>query len=401
MTRKTANSTRRFLTAACAVGLVAEIFLASASTASGQDQRPFVRRWPRGKEQGEPLHSPQSRFRPRRPLGQGIEAVRRFREQQMAKPLGGATRRLAPLRRSLTLPQPGLAPSGLQPDVDPNDPFDPNGPSGSSGQLDFDPSGEWEGSDGAIYTITPAGQNSAGLPVYTWDRTHPTEPDDSGELVIDGDVVTMTNSADETVEGSLSADGSAIDFPDQSVTLTRLGVDPGPGTTGEPQEVVRREANPPLEPVTIKIRNTHTTELVVLLVDRRRPDERPIELRIPPGKSKKQEIDRDAGGADVRLLVSPTGETLQELERQPIDPETLYDVVVYENAVLWTYIDHRKLPEKFRPPSTISSPRSLGVFALPEGDRLEEGSSIDAYEDAVYRKNPGAAAQFPQPSGTR
>ena len=44
------------------------------------------------------------------------------------------------------------------------------------------------------------------------------------------------------------------------------------------------------------------------------------------------------------------------------------------------------------PDESRNSLVSLGVFVLPPGDLLDDGTQIDAYRESRYRGNPGAAA---------
>ena len=181
----------------------------------------------------------------------------------------------------------------------------------------------------------------------------------------------------------------------------------GNGQTGQgqfrqqPQKVTQHIDNPPIEAANIEFENTHSEELVVQLIDKRHPDERPIELTIPPGQSTQLSVDRDAGAEEVRLLLDPySGETIQELSRRKLPPKPLYDVVVHENKVTYRVIQ-KTLRGRKTPAVTHSSLRSIGVFALPGGERISDGSVVDVYRDATHKQNPGAAARFPRPSGSQ
>ena len=85
----------------------------------------------------------------------------------------------------------------------------------------------------------------------------------------------------------------------------------------------------------------------------------------------------------------------------PIPPEELYDVTVYENAVMSRYYDRtgkdRLVPSRFRPAKETRSPRSIGVFSLPAGDALQEGNRVDVLQSAKLAGNPGAAGEWPTP----
>lgn len=152
--------------------------------------------------------------------------------------------------------------------------------------------------------------------------------------------------------------------------------------------------NPPLEPVRIHLQNRHTEPLVVRVVDVRQ-GERPTELKIAPGQSAEFQAERDAGATlqEVYLVPNAFGEYVQEMRRWPLPPQSLYQVVVYADRVTSVYFDRTKNRSAV-PDSTNRSLTSLGVFALPPGPRLREGSTVDVYDEAVARRNPGAAAAF-------
>ena len=164
-------------------------------------------------------------------------------------------------------------------------------------------------------------------------------------------------------------------------------------------QLVRRTMTPvqPLPPVRVEFENRHKEELVVRLVDVRDP-QRPMELRIPPGKSLSQRLDRDAGAVweESYLVLGPLGELAEEVVRYPLPPRLLYQAVVYTNRVTSVYFDRTKnkgpIPDK-----ETKSLVSLGVFPLPPGDQLRDGDRLDVHAEAVNRRNPGAAALFGEP----
>lgn len=188
---------------------------------------------------------------------------------------------------------------------------------------------------------------------------------------------------------------------------------PSPGGPGlfppqpppPPTEVTQLVPNEPLNPAIIRLANTHLDELVVSLVDRRNPKSRGIEVTIPPGKSVEQEVERDAGATEQTILIAASGESLGIVDERPIAPQPLYEVVVYANEVVSTYIDRtgkdKLVPEQFRPPSKNYGTRSIGVFPLPAGEQLSDGTTIDVYSDAKYERNPGAAGHYRPRRGIR
>jgi hypothetical protein len=164
-------------------------------------------------------------------------------------------------------------------------------------------------------------------------------------------------------------------------------------------QLVRRTMTPvqPLPPVLVEFENRHTEELVVRLVDVRDP-QRPMELRIAPGKSISQRLDRDAGAVweESYLVPGPLGELAEEVVRYPLPPRLLHQAVVYTNRVTSVYFDRTKnkgpIPDK-----ETRSLVSLGVFPLPPGDQLRDGDRLDVHAEAVNRRNSGAAALFGEP----
>ena len=169
-------------------------------------------------------------------------------------------------------------------------------------------------------------------------------------------------------------------------------IGPPPGL----QKVVKLVPNPKLKSVTVEFVNTHTVELSIQLVDHRDRAARPVELLLKPKESKQLKIDRDAGAEEQVLLLDATGAQVDLLARKAIPPTSLYNVVIYENKVVSVYNDRTKAG-KGLPQEINKALRSLGVFSLPAGDRLDDGSKIDAFREATAQGNPGAALGFPQP----
>lgn len=165
-----------------------------------------------------------------------------------------------------------------------------------------------------------------------------------------------------------------------------------------PMPVARRIANPPLKPVSVVLTNSHSEDILVQLTDRRSPSARPLEMILRPRESKTIQVDRDASGEDQVVLVNAAGEVTEVLESRQIPPQPLYAAAVYEYKVVSVYIDRTlKGAAKFQPQEVNKGLRSLGVFDLPSGDSLQDGSELDPAREAAWNNNPGAARHFPMP----
>lgn len=178
----------------------------------------------------------------------------------------------------------------------------------------------------------------------------------------------------------------------------RLQPPPAVVVVPPPMPVARRVANPPLNPVGVVLTNSHAEDVVIQLTDRRSPNARPLEIILRPRESKTIKVDRDAGGEDQVVLVNATGEVTEILESKPIPPQPLYTATVYEYKVVSLYFDRTlKGAAKYQPQEVGKGLRSLGVFDLPAGDQLQDGSELDPAREAAWNNNPGAARHFPMP----
>ncbi len=196
----------------------------------------------------------------------------------------------------------------------------------------------------------------------------------------------------------------------QTVEVTRFRYGKGDssgnasgGTSGQPQQTIAtiEESHPPIPPVDVLFANSHTEDLIVILRDKRRPSDRPQEIMIKRGQSEVVRIERDSGGVRAQVVLGPAGEILRVLGRREIEPKTFYVLEVYEHSIQSTYFDSTgtdaTVPAHLRPPSVEYGRRSLGVFPLAAGDRLTDGSSVDIYQEARFRNNPGAVRTRWQP----
>jgi hypothetical protein len=155
-------------------------------------------------------------------------------------------------------------------------------------------------------------------------------------------------------------------------------------------------ANAPLSPARLRVTNTHSETLFILLSDRRSPNQL-SKLRIPAGGAETVTLDRDAGGTVVQTVeVADALGNWDRFEYQiPVPPSILYDMSVYEEFLQSIAIDRTG-----KSPNVIEDvnyqPRSVGFFLLPAGDGLPESGSIDAHGAAVQANNPGAARRIPK-----
>lgn len=152
--------------------------------------------------------------------------------------------------------------------------------------------------------------------------------------------------------------------------------------------------NPPLPPVTLRIANTHTDGILVLLADRRNPQQ-PLSLRIPAGGSETVTLERDAGGTVIQTIELMDG--FGNIDRQeyqiPVPPAVLYDISIYEEFLQSIAIDRTgKSPNPIE--DVNYQPRSVGFFLLPAGAAIEDNSVIDAYRAAADSQNPGAVRRL-------
>lgn len=155
-------------------------------------------------------------------------------------------------------------------------------------------------------------------------------------------------------------------------------------------------ANPSLPPSSLRITNTHSETLVILLADRRAPDALK-KLRIAPGAFETVSLDRDAGGTIIQTI--EIADALGNWERQEyqivVPPSILYDMSVYEEFLQSIAIDRTG-----KSPNVIEDinyqPRSVGFFLMPPGEELPDSGEMDAYGAAVEANNPGAVRKWPK-----
>ena len=152
--------------------------------------------------------------------------------------------------------------------------------------------------------------------------------------------------------------------------------------------------NPPLGPISLRIANTHSEAIVVLLADRRNPNA-PRKLRIPAGGSEVLVLERDSGATinQTTEFVDGFGNLDRREYQIPVPPSVLYDVSVYEEFLQSIAIDRTG-----KSPNVIEDvnyqPRSVGFLLLPPGDQLQDNSVLDVYRAAADSRNPGAVRKL-------
>jgi len=154
--------------------------------------------------------------------------------------------------------------------------------------------------------------------------------------------------------------------------------------------------NPPLDSTTVRVVNSHSDTLLVLVADRRNPKQLQ-KLRIPSGGSERFQLDRDAGATMVEVIetLDAFGNWQRQQFKTAIPPSVLYDISVYEEFLQSIAIDRTgKSPNPIE--DVNYQPRAVGFFLVPPGDDLPEVADIDAYRMADDAHNPGAVRKLSQ-----
>lgn len=168
-------------------------------------------------------------------------------------------------------------------------------------------------------------------------------------------------------------------------------------TFQQPQYRIANEqivANPPLPPIKLRITNTHSDTLIILLADRRNPAA-PRKLRIPAGGSEVVMLERDSGATiqQTTEALDGFGNWNRQNYQIPVPPAVLYDVSVYEEFLQSIAIDRTgKSPNAIE--DVNYQPRSVGFLLLPPGDQLQDNSVLDVYRAAADSRNPGSVRRL-------
>jgi hypothetical protein len=154
------------------------------------------------------------------------------------------------------------------------------------------------------------------------------------------------------------------------------------------------QANPPLPPAELELRNTHRYALVVLLGDARQGQQFET-IRIEPNSSATVSLERDAGATIQETLEirSPAGVWDRQQLVTEIPPTAIYDLSVYEEHLQSIAIDRTgKSPNPIEDVNYV--PKSVGWLALPAGAELPAHGQLDVYPLARDAKNPGAVRRM-------
>jgi hypothetical protein len=174
-----------------------------------------------------------------------------------------------------------------------------------------------------------------------------------------------------------------------------------PGLNFTPQLLSRRVIpNEPLPPAQVSLQNSGADELVVQVVDQAVPGQ-PAEMKVAPGGAAPVTLQRDSGAVleEVYLVPGPLGTLIEQTQRFPIPPQQRYTVTAWSNKVTYQYIDRRKEKPKGAVANfDLKSHVSLGVFPIPPGDLMADGSQIDVFREATLQRNPGAVLHYPRPA---
>ena len=161
--------------------------------------------------------------------------------------------------------------------------------------------------------------------------------------------------------------------------------------------VIRTRAvreNPALQPARIHFENTSAEELRVQIFDTT-ADAKVEEFAIPGRSTHAAALARYSGATveETLLVADPFGAVRAESRVYEIPAGNIYHVVVWSNRVTSVYFDRTKNKGPI-PDEESRSLVSLGVFPLPAGPELVDGSVVDVLKLAKAQRNPGAAGLF-------
>ncbi|MEZ6068140.1 MAG: hypothetical protein R3B90_21050 [Planctomycetaceae bacterium] len=174
----------------------------------------------------------------------------------------------------------------------------------------------------------------------------------------------------------------------------------GPGYDISPRLISRRVVpRQPLPPAQVLLTNSGRDDVIVQIADALNPAAS-RDISVPAGGALPVQLERDSGGVieETYMVPGPAGDWYEQTQQFPLPPQPRYSLAVWEGRVTYSYIDKRKDRPKGAVPSfDVKNHVSVGVFDLPPGDLLSDGTTIDVYQAARWNRNPGAAGHFGRP----
>ncbi len=152
--------------------------------------------------------------------------------------------------------------------------------------------------------------------------------------------------------------------------------------------------NPALPPVQVKLLNRQPRAIEILLGDATNPGNA-RRIKIPPRGQEIVTFKRDSGSmvTEYSEVLMWNGSWRTQAFTTEIPPRQIYDVSVYEVRLQSIAIDRTG-----KSPSVIEDvnyqPRSIGWFAIPGGEAMHDGQSLDVFSLAQRAQNPGAVRRF-------
>lgn len=168
-----------------------------------------------------------------------------------------------------------------------------------------------------------------------------------------------------------------------------------PGAEEIPRLVRRTTTrSQPLATVNVFFDNT-SPEPIIYRIDNLANPAAVIERRLAPRQSATETLSRTSGGVleEVYAVPLPDGTWVEEVNRIDLPAAPGLRVTVFAERTTYQYIDRRKnKPAGALPDFDRKSLVSIGVFLLPPGELLQDGTRIDVVAEAQAARNPGAAA---------
>ncbi|MEZ5941919.1 MAG: RICIN domain-containing protein [Planctomycetaceae bacterium] len=263
--------------------------------------------------------------------------------------------------------------------------------------------GSWETLE--VGTNRPQGAKIEIRNDLTFQASEPGKPDRVGTVQLVGDRLVFSYFGSTPEQFLITQAPNRIDFRNMNGRPTGYywqrtaavpgipGVGPVPVTPPRVPVFVSRKVvpNPPLEPATVELVNSHTAELWVLVSDLTNPTQS-NRVKIPAGQSATFQLNRDAGARVIETWRIPlTG--IEEVREVEVPPALLYDMSVYEIAVLSVVRDRTTNRGGGRINNVIGAPKSVGLYPVPPGPLLQSGT-LDIYDQAKRQDNTGAVRRI-------